>query len=407
VRNTPHVLGIVLAGGEGKRLMPLTADRAKPAVPFGGAYRLIDFVLSNLVNAGYMRICVLTQYKSHSLDRHITTTWRMSAMVGDYVTPVPAQQRLGPRWYTGSADAIFQSLNLVYDEKPDIVCVFGADNIYRMDPRQMVQQHIDGGAGVTVAGIRMPRSEASAFGIIETAADGRAIKAFHEKPADPPGIPNSPDESYVSMGNYVFSTDALIEALKIDAGDEGSVHDMGGNIIPMMTEKGMAQVYDFADNDVPGATDRDRGYWRDVGTIDAYYDAHMDLVNVHPVFNLYNRQWPILGNLPPLPPAKFVLSGNAHESMVGAGSIVAGSHVRDSVLGYDVHINEGSFVEGSVIMPGTRIGRGTVIRNAVIDKYCTIPDGAQIGIDVDQDRARGFTVSDGGIVVVGKGTVVT
>lgn len=404
MRNRPHVLGIVLAGGEGKRLMPLTADRAKPAVPFGGAYRLIDFVLSNMVNAGYMRICVLTQYKSHSLDRHITTTWRMSAMVGDYVTPVPAQQRLGPRWFTGSADAIFQSLNLVYDEKPDYVCVFGADNIYRMDPRQMVQQHIDGGAGVTVAGIRMPRSEASAFGIIETTEDGRGIKDFLEKPENPPGIPGSPDESYVSMGNYVFSTDALIEALKIDAGDEGSVHDMGGNIIPMMTEKGMAQVYDFADNDVPGATDRDRGYWRDVGTIDAYYDAHMDLVNVHPVFNLYNRQWPILGHLPPLPPAKFVLSGNSHESMVGAGSIIAGAHVRDSVLGYDVHINEGTFVEGSVIMPGTRIGRGTVIRNAVIDKYCEIPDGAQIGVDRAQDLARGFTISDGGIVVVGKGT---
>ena len=384
--------------------MPLTADRAKPAVPFGGAYRLIDFVLSNMVNAGYMRICVLTQYKSHSLDRHITTTWRMSAMVGDYVTPVPAQQRLGPRWFTGSADAIFQSLNLVYDEKPDYVCVFGADNIYRMDPRQMVEQHIAGGAGVTVAGIRMPRNEASAFGIIETAPAGRGIKAFLEKPADPPGIPGSPDESYVSMGNYVFSTDALIETLKIDAGDEGSVHDMGGNIIPMMTEKGMAQVYDFADNDVPGATDRDRGYWRDVGTIDAYYDAHMDLVNVHPVFNLYNRQWPILGHLPPLPPAKFVLSGNSHESMVGAGSIIAGAHVRDSVLGYDVHINEGTFVEGSVIMPGTRIGRGTVIRNAVIDKYCEIPDGAQIGVDREQDKARGFTISDGGIVVLGKGT---
>jgi len=406
VRNSPHVLGIVLAGGEGKRLMPLTADRAKPAVPFGGAYRLIDFVLSNMVNAGYMRICVLTQYKSHSLDRHITTTWRMSAMVGDYVTPVPAQQRLGPRWYTGSADAIFQSLNLVYDEKPDIVCVFGADNIYRMDPRQMVQQHIEGGAGVTVAGIRMPRKEASAFGIIETAPDGRGIKAFLEKPADPPGIPGSPDESYVSMGNYVFSTDALIETLKVDAGDEGSVHDMGGNIIPMMTEKGMAQVYDFADNDVPGATDRDRGYWRDVGTIDAYHDAHMDLVNVHPVFNLYNRQWPILGHLPPLPPAKFVLSGSSHESMVGAGSIIAGASVRDSVLGFDVHVNEGTSVEGTVINPGTRIGRGAVIRNAVIDKYCEIADGAQIGVDLAHDRARGFTISDGGIVVLGKGTRV-
>ena len=329
----------------------------------------------------------------------------MSAMVGDYVTPVPAQQRLGPRWYTGSADAIFQSLNLVYDERPDIVLVFGADNIYRMDPRQMVAQHVEGGAGVTVAGIRMPRSEASAFGIIETGEDGRTIRQFLEKPDDPPSIPGSPDESYVSMGNYCFSTDVLLEALKIDAGDEGSVHDMGGNIIPMLTEQGAAQVYDFSDNDVPGATERDRAYWRDVGSIDAYHDAHMDLVNVHPVFNLYNRQWPIMGNLPPLPPAKFVLSGNAHESMVGAGSVVAGAHVRDSVLSFDVHVGEGTFVERSVIMPGTRIGRGCVIRNAVIDKYCTVPDGAQVGVDISSDRER-FTVSEGGIVVIGKGLTI-
>lgn len=405
MRSAPRVLGIVLAGGEGKRLMPLTADRAKPAVPFGGAYRLVDFVLSNLVNAGYLRICVLTQYKSHSLDRHITTTWRMSNLLGDYVTPVPAQQRLGPRWYTGSADAIFQSLNLVYDERPDIVVVFGADNIYRMDPRQMVDQHIESGAGVTVAGIRMKRSEGSAFGIIETAPDGRAIRAFHEKPADPPGIPGSPDECYASMGNYVFSTDALIEALKIDAGDEGSVHDMGGNIIPMLTGQGQASVYDFSRNVVPGATDRDAGYWRDVGTLDAYYAAHMDLVSVHPVFNLYNRQWPILTNLPPLPPAKFVESGNAHESMVGAGSVIAGAHVRDSVVSYDVQVREGTYVEGSVIMPGVRIGRGAVIRNTVLDKYVTVPDGAQIGVNPAEDRER-FTVSDGGITVIGKGVVV-
>lgn len=385
--------------------MPLTADRAKPAVPFGGAYRLIDFVLSNMINAGYRKVCVLTQYKSHSLDRHLTTTWRLSNLLGDYVTPVPAQQRLGPRWFTGSADAIFQSLNLVYDERPDIVAVFGADNIYRMDPRQMVQQHIDNGAGVTVAGIRMPRSEASAFGIIETAEDGRKINAFLEKPADPPGIPGSPEESYVSMGNYVFSTDDLVEALRVDAANEDSKHDMGGDIIPMLTEQGMSQVYDFNDNQVPGSTDRDHGYWRDVGTIDAYYDAHMDLVNVHPVFNLYNRHWPILGHLPPLPPAKFVLSGNAHESMVGAGTIIAGAHVRDSVISYDVHVDEGTFIEGSVIMPGTRVGRGAVIRNAVIDKYCTIPDGAQIGVDTAGDRER-FTVSEGGICVIGKGITV-
>ena len=254
-----EVLGIVLAGGEGKRLMPLTADRAKPAVPFGGAYRLVDFVLSNLVNAGYLRLCVLTQYKSHSLDRHITTTWRMSTMLGDYVTPVPAQQRLGPRWFTGSADAIFQSLNLVYDESPSYVVVFGADHVYRMDPRQMVEQHIESGAGVTVAGIRVPRLQGSQFGVIETAPDGRTIAGFLEKPADPPSIPGSEDQCYASMGNYVFCTETLLEALRLDAGDEGSVHDMGGNIIPMLTAQGLAQVYDFDENEVPGATERDRG----------------------------------------------------------------------------------------------------------------------------------------------------
>ena len=404
MRKQPKVLGIVLAGGAGKRLQPLTADRAKPAVPFGGSYRLIDFVLSNLVNAGFVRLCVLTQYKSHSLDRHITTTWRMSTLLGDYITPVPAQQRLGPRWFTGSADAIYQSLNLVYDEKPDYVVVFGADNVYRMDPRQMLDHHIDVGAGVTLAGIRMPRAEADQFGVIET-ADGVKIDAFLEKPEDPPAIPGSPDQAYVSMGNYMFSTEVLVEALKLDAGDEGSVHDMGGNIIPMLTSQGIASVYDFNSNVVPGETERDHGYWRDVGTLDAYHDAHMDLVSVHPVFNLYNRSWPILTNLPPLPPAKFIEGGNAHESMVGAGTIISGAHVRNSVIASDVRIASGAYIEGCVIMPGVRIGAGAVVRNSVIDKFCTVADGAQLGVDLDGDRQQ-YTVSEGGIVVIGKGVTV-
>src|SRR3954465_1957644 len=256
---------MVLAGGAGKRLSPLTADRAKPAVPFGGIYRLIDFVLSNLVNADYLRIVVLTQYKSHSLDRHIALTWRMSTLLGNYVAPVPAQQRLGPQWFQGSADAIHQSLNLVYDEEPSYVVVFGADHVYRMDPRQMVEQHIESGAGVTVAGIRVPREQAHSFGVIET-RDGRRIDAFLEKPADPPGLPDDPESSYVSMGNYVFTTDAMLDAVRKDAYDEGSVHDMGRNIIPMLVGNGDAQVYDFAANVIPGATERDEGYWRDVGT---------------------------------------------------------------------------------------------------------------------------------------------
>jgi glucose-1-phosphate adenylyltransferase len=400
----PRVLAIVLAGGAGKRLLPLTADRAKPAVPFGGAYRLIDFVLSNLINAGLRRVCVLTQYKSHSLDRHVTTTWRMPTLLGDYVTPVPAQQRLGPRWFTGSADAIFQSLNLINDEAPDYVVVFGADHVYRMDPMQMISDHIDAGAGVSVAGIRQPRSLAHQFGIIDTAEDGLHIRSFLEKPADPPGIPGDEGSSYVSMGNYVFDTEVLVDALKADAADEGSVHDMGGNIIPMLVDAGQAIVYDFDRNEVPGTTDRDRGYWRDVGTLDAYHDAHMDLVSVHPIFNLYNRSWPILTNLPPYPPAKFVEGGNAHESMVGAGSIVSGAHVRNSVVSFDVQIAGGAYVDGSVVMPGVRIGRNAVVRRAILDKNVIVPEGAKIGVDIDADRER-YTVSDAGIVVLGKGIV--
>jgi glucose-1-phosphate adenylyltransferase len=406
-----NVLGIVLAGGEGKRLWPLTADRAKPAVPFGGIYRLVDFVLSNLVNGGYLRICVLTQYKSHSLDRHISLTWRMSTLLGNYVTPVPAQQRLGPQWFQGSADAIYQSLNLVYDETPDYVVVFGADHVYRMDPRQMVEAHIETGAGVTVAGIRVPREGASSFGIIQT-SDGKRIDAFLEKPADPPGLPDAPDQSFASMGNYVFSTEVLVDTLRIDAGDEGSVHDMGGSIIPMLVGKGGAFVYDFADNEVPGTTDRDRGYWRDVGTIDAYYDAHQDLVSVHPVFNLYNRQWPILSANPPLPPAKFVHDepgrvGQAVESLVSPGVIVSGASVRRSVISPGVHIHSGAEIDGAVLLNNGEIGRGAVVSRAILDKNVTVEPGATVGIDHKRDRERGYLVSPGGITVVGKGILVT
>ena len=406
----PHVLGIVLAGGEGKRLSPLTADRAKPAVPFGGMYRLVDFVLSNLVNAGYLRIVVLTQYKSHSLDLHITRTWRMSTMLGNYVTPVPAQQRLGPQWFKGSADAIHQSLNLVYDEQPDHVVVFGADHVYRMDPRQMVDQHVASGAGVTVAGIRVPRKEATAFGVIKT-SDGRRIDGFLEKPADPPGLPDDPDSTYASMGNYVFSTEALLEAVKLDAGDEGSVHDMGGNIIPMLVSRGQAEVYDFADNEVPGSTERDRGYWRDVGTLDSYHDAHLDLVSVHPVFNLYNRHWPILTSTPSLPPAKFVLAepgrtGSAVDSLVSQGVIVSGGSVRRSVLSPGVRVHSGAEVDESVILHGTDIGRGSVVQRAILDKNVVVHPGATVGVDPVLDRARGFVITPGGVTVVGKGEQV-
>ncbi|MFD4402837.1 glucose-1-phosphate adenylyltransferase [Nocardia sp. NPDC058499] len=404
MRSQPHVLGIVLAGGEGKRLFPLTADRAKPAVPFGGAYRLIDFVLSNLVNAGFLRLCVLTQYKSHSLDRHISQTWRLSGFAGEYITPVPAQQRLGPRWYTGSADAIMQSLNLIYDEDPDYIVVFGADHVYRMDPEQMVTSHIDSGAGVTVAGIRVPRSEASAFGCIDSDESGRIV-GFLEKPAHPPGIPDDPNATFASMGNYVFTTKVLVDSIKADAENSDSDHDMGGDIIPGLVAAGQAAVYDFADNDVPGATDRDRGYWRDVGTIDAFYEAHMDLVSVNPVFNLYNRHWPIRGAAENLPPAKFARGGLAQESIVGAGSILSAATVRNSVLSANVQVDEGATVEGSVLMPGVRIGRGAVVRRAILDKNVMVSEGEIIGVDQERDSSR-FAISHGGVVTVGKGTWV-
>ena len=406
-----RVLGMVLAGGAGRRLAPLTADRAKPAVPFGGLYRLIDFALSNLVNAGMRRICVLTQYKSHSLDRHITTTWRLSSLLGNYVTPVPAQQRLGPHWYTGSADAIYQSLNLIYDDKPDIVAVFGADHVFRMDPRQMIAQHVEHGAGVTVAAIPVPREEAKAFGVIQVAGDNRTIEAFLEKPPEPPAMPGRPDMAYASMGIYIFNTKILVEALREDAGDDASRHDMGGDIVPMLVRQGAAQVYDFLGNEVPGAEPRDAGYWRDVGTLDSYFDAQMDLCAVHPIFNLYNAEWPILTYVPSQPPAKFVHDsgdriGRAINSVVSNGVIVSGGLVRDAVLSPGVRVNSWSRVERAVVLHNTIIGRNAVVENAILDKNVVVPEGAVVGVDKEQDRARGFVVSEGGITVVGKGQEV-
>jgi glucose-1-phosphate adenylyltransferase len=404
----PKVMAIVLAGGEGKRLMPLTADRAKPAVPFGGVYRLVDFALSNLVNARYLHIVVLTQYKSHSLDRHIAQGWRMSTLLGNYVAPVPAQQRVGKRWFAGSADAIFQSLNLIRDEKPDIVVVVGADHVYRMDFGQMVDAHIASGASCSVAAIRQPISEADQFGVIKTYdEDPGRIEAFLEKPTDPVGLPDAPHEILASMGNYVFDAKALVDAVSQDAETDDSKHDMGGDIVPYFVGRGEAAVYDFKDNDVPGSTDRDRDYWRDVGTLDAYFEAQMDLVSVHPVFNLYNYDWPLYTHLGPWPPAKFVHGwhgriGHAVNSIVSPGTVVSGAYVENSVLSPNVMVRSWSTVSDSVILDGVEIGRHAVIRRAIIDKNVVVPEGARIGMDADEDRARGFVVTDSGITVVGK-----
>jgi glucose-1-phosphate adenylyltransferase len=398
----PNVLGIVLAGGEGKRLMPLTLDRAKPAVPFGGSYRLIDFALSNLVNAGFLRLCVLTQYKSHSLDRHISLTWRMSNLLGNYVTPVPAQQRRGKQWYQGSADAIYQSMNLIVDEKPDIIVVFGADHVYRMDASQMVDSHIESGSGATVAGIRVPRKEADQFGVIKTGSDGVQIEEFLEKPADPPGLVDSPEESFASMGNYVFTADALVDALERDAANEQSKHDMGGDIIPMFVAGKEAGVYDFKRNDVPGSTGRDRDYWRDVGTMRSYHEAHLDLVAVEPTFNLYNGSWPIFTSQAQLPGAKFVEEAEADDAIVAAGSIVSGATVKQSVLGYNSYVATGALVERSVIMDNVKIGAGARVVNAIIDKNVVVPDGVEIGVDAEADREAGFAIADG-LTVLAKG----
>jgi glucose-1-phosphate adenylyltransferase len=408
----PRVLAIVLAGGEGKRLMPLTADRAKPAVPFGGMYRLIDFALSNLVNSRYLQIVVLTQYKSHSLDRHVAKTWRMSPLLGNYVAPVPAQQRVGKHWYLGSADAIYQCLNTITDERPDIVVVVGADHVYRMDFAQMVDSHIDSGAEFTVAGIRQPIGLADQFGVIETdPRDATRIGAFLEKPTDPVGLADAPHEVLASMGNYVADADALVEAVTTDAESPTSRHDMGGDIVPWFVDRGSCGVYDFIDNDVAGSTDRDRNYWRDVGTLDAYFEANMDLISVNPVFNLYNRGWPLFSGYQNLPPAKFVHAGpgrmgHASDSLVSPGVIVSGATVSGSVLSPGVYLHSWASVSDSVIMDGVVVGRHAQVHRTILDKNVVVHERARVGLDHEHDIARGFTVTEAGVTVVPKGSIV-
>lgn len=408
----PKVFGIVLAGGEGKRLMPLTKDRAKPAVPFAGHYRLVDFAISNLINSGLRQIVCLTQYKSHSLDRHVSQTWRLSGMLNAYVASAPAQQRLGKRWFAGSADAIYQSLNLIRDENPDIVVVVGADHVYRMDFEQMIDAHRRSGAGVTVAGIRQPRELANQFGVIEldSGTEGK-IARFLEKPDVAEGLSDSPNEILASMGNYVFDAQVLMQAVMEDAELDESDHDMGGDIVPAFVERGEAYVYDMVENDIPGATDNDRLYWRDVGTIDSFYDAHIDLIATDPAFNLFNSQWPIYTQQWNLPPAKFTTdaagrTGDMTESLVSLGSLVEGARVRGSVLGQSVRVHPGALVTDSVVFEKVTIGEEARVHRAILDKGVVVAPGASVGYDADLDRSRGFTVTASGITVVAKGLVV-
>lgn len=388
--------------------MPLTADRAKPAVPFGGKYRLIDFAISNLVNGGFRHIVVLTQYKSHSLDVHISLTWQLSTLLGNYVTTVPAQMRKGPRWFTGSADALFQNMNLVDDEQPEHIIVFGADHIYRMDPRQMLEFHMDTGAGVTVSAVRVPGEEAFQFGVIERAADSSSIVAFHEKNPDAPRLPDAPDQVLASMGNYIFDAEVFKEVLASDSSDDSSNHDVGGDIIPKLVNEGVAHVYDYTTNDVPGETGSDHHYWRDVGTLDTFFDAHMDLVAPWPAFSLYNDKWPILTRGMTEPPAKISdwegSPSHIANTILSSGVIVAGGAVTESVLSAGASV-VGAEVSQAVLMQNVRVEPGARVRRCIIDKNVVVPPGVSIGYDLEADRER-FHVSDSGIVALAKNTKI-
>lgn len=404
------VLVMILAGGKGTRLRPLTLDRAKPAVPFGGRYRIIDFVLSNFVNSGFFKIKVLTQYKSDSLNNHLSRGWRLAQFLGHYVDPVPAQQRRGPHWFAGSADAIYQNLNLIQDEDPDDICIFGADHIYNMDVRQMMRFHREKSAHLTVAAIPVPIEEGFQFGILEIDGEGR-IQGFQEKPENPRPMPGNDDYCLASMGNYIFTTEALVGEIVRDAADETSSHDFGKNIIaPMVLDESFdCFVYDFSENSIPGQTTTGLNYWRDVGTIDAYWEASMDLVSLNPEFDLYNKRWPIRSHYHHFPPAKFVHDdptqnrvGTAINSIVAEGCIVSGGTIRNSILFPQARINSFSSIEDSVLFEGVEVGRRALIRRTIIDKDVIVPPDTVVGFDAKEDAER-FPVTESGVVIIPKG----
>jgi glucose-1-phosphate adenylyltransferase len=400
-----RVLAMVLAGGKGTRLYPLTRDRAKPAVPFGGKYRIVDFVLSNLVNSGVYSTYVLTQFKSQSLLQHLRDTWQFGGLLPyQFIVPVPAQM-LSPdeAWYQGTADAIFQNIDLINQAQPDLVLVFSADHIFRMNVREMIEYHNEKGADVTVAAFPMPRDQSLEFGVIEATPEGRII-GFHEKKENAPTIPGSPDQIFASMGNYIFSTEILAKELCEDAEDEESSHDFGKDILPNLIRRANVYAYDFRLNRIPGDPPSVLPYWRDVGTVDAFYEANMDLRAITPALNLYNDQWPLGPTREMYAPAKFIFDqdgrrGHAIDSIVAGGCIISGGLVRDSVLGRAVRIHSGAVVEGSVLFDHCDIGRNARIRNAILDKNAKVPEGATIGYDIESDRKQ-YSITENGIVVV-------
>jgi glucose-1-phosphate adenylyltransferase len=401
-------LALVLAGGEGRRLSPLVNERSKPAMYFGGRYRLVDFVLSNLVNSGYQQIRVLTQYRATSLIRHLSRAWSLGGGVLDAsIDPVPAGQNIGPFWFRGTADAIWQNLDLLRELRPHDVAIFGSDHVYKMDVSLMLDAHRARDADLTVATLPVPRAEARAFGCLKVDDRGWVVD-FLEKPADPPGMPGNPDMSLVSMGNYVFRTSALLEELRRDADTAATTHDFGRDVLTSAHKRMRVLAYDFASQLCPGESEHSRGYWRDVGTLDAFFEANLDLVAVEPRLNLYNDAWPIRGTQPPSGPCKFVFGdeaegrvGKAIDSIVGSGSIISGGTLERTVCFYRVRVNSFSHVEESVLFPLVDVGRGARLRRCIVDKGVRIPPGETIGYDLEADRKR-FTVSEHGVVVVSR-----
>ena len=405
-------LVMILAGGEGKRLYPLTKDRAKPAVPFGGRYRIIDFVLNNFINSGFFKIKVLTQYKSDSLNKHITRGWALSPFLNQYVDLAPAQMRTGSDWYRGTADAIYQNVFHITDEDPDYVCIFGGDHIYKMDVSQMLDYHKEKGADLSISAIPIPISEAHEFGIIEVDDDWRLIN-FVEKPKDKPkSIPGNPDMCLASMGNYIFNKNILLEALNRDEEIKESSHDFGKNVIPMLLRDGKKiYIYNFNDNSFSGMTDTERGYWRDVGSIDAYWQANMDLLAYDPELNLYSQDWPLRTFNYNYPPAKFIWEegervGMATNSMVSEGCVVSGGGLSRCVLSPKVKVNSYSQISESILMENVEIGRHSKIKKAIIDKNVIVPPNTRIGFNHEEDIKRGFHVSPNGVTVVPKGAIL-